>query len=89
MKRLDYLQQKLPLSLHRAGMLEGSEILVCSISHTFAYSTLFHGSQKRPGEFRETQSSCLGCKVGGGLPWKTVKGLRGVFGRVLGTAEQL
>jgi hypothetical protein len=33
MKRLDYLQQKLPLLLHRAGMLEGSDVLVCPISH--------------------------------------------------------
>jgi len=34
MKRLDYLQQKLPLSLHRTGILEGSEIFVCSVLHT-------------------------------------------------------
>jgi hypothetical protein len=37
MKRLDYLQQKLPHSLHETGMLEGSELSVCSILHnTFA-----------------------------------------------------
>jgi hypothetical protein len=34
MKRLDYLQQKLPLSLHRTEILEGLEILVCLILHT-------------------------------------------------------
>jgi hypothetical protein len=34
MKRLDYLQQKLPHSLHKSGMLEGSELSVCSILHT-------------------------------------------------------
>jgi len=34
MKRLDYLQQKLPHSLHETGMLEGSEPYVCSILHT-------------------------------------------------------
>jgi hypothetical protein len=36
MKRLDYLQQKLPHSLHETGMLEGSEPSVCSILHTLA-----------------------------------------------------
>ena len=34
MKRLDYLQQKLPLSLHRMEILEGSEIIVCSVLYT-------------------------------------------------------
>jgi hypothetical protein len=35
-KRLDYLQQKLPHSLHETGMLEGSELSVCPILHTLA-----------------------------------------------------
>jgi hypothetical protein len=64
MKRLDYLQQKFPPSLHRMGMLEGSEILVCSISHTFASSTQSHGGQKRPGKSRETQNWIGGTRPG-------------------------
>lgn len=34
MKRLDYSQQKLPLSLHRMEILEGSGIIVCSVLYT-------------------------------------------------------
>jgi hypothetical protein len=34
MKRLDYLQQKLPLSLHRRQILENLGISVCLILHT-------------------------------------------------------
>jgi hypothetical protein len=34
-KRLGYLQQKLPLSLHKLRILEGPEILVCSVLYTF------------------------------------------------------
>jgi hypothetical protein len=33
-KRLGYLQQKLPLSLHRKGILEAPKIFVCSVLHT-------------------------------------------------------
>ena len=36
MKRVNNCQQKLPLSLHQTEMLEGSEIFVCSILHTFS-----------------------------------------------------
>jgi hypothetical protein len=34
MKRLDFLQQKLPLSLHRKEILENLGISVCHILHT-------------------------------------------------------
>jgi hypothetical protein len=33
-KRLGYLQLKLPLSLHRKGILEARELFVCSVLHT-------------------------------------------------------
>src|SRR6202043_2160445 len=36
MKRTNYWQQKLPLSLHKMGILEGSEIFVCSKLHNTA-----------------------------------------------------
>jgi len=37
---------------------------------------------------RETIQLFLAAKLGNGLAWKTVKEMRGVLGRVLGTAEQ-
>jgi hypothetical protein len=49
MKRVNHWQQKLPLSLHRTEMLEGPEIFVCSILHTFWRVGWTHFGEKISG----------------------------------------
>ena len=53
-KRLGYLQQKLPLSLHRMGILKVSEVFVCSISHTILQMEQVHAlTQKLADRLRD------------------------------------
>jgi hypothetical protein len=44
MKRLDYVRQKLSLSLHRTGILKSSEVIVCSVLHTFVLLERHHAA---------------------------------------------
>ncbi len=47
MKWPDSLQQKLPLTLHKTGILEGSEIIVCSVLHTPIRDRSAFGARKQ------------------------------------------